>query len=108
LPIVLSKEEIDKMIRVTKNPKHKFLISLLYATGLRVSEIVKIKMRDIDLDRKMLRVYQGKGQKDRYTILPEKLIPILEKQISLKIKDDFLFTERSKKASYYRKRRKNS
>jgi integrase/recombinase XerD len=92
LPIVLSKEEIDKMISVTTNPKHKFLISLMYAAGLRVSETIKIKMCDIDLDRKMIRVYQGKGQKDRYTILAEKLLPILNQQTQLKQPSDYLFT----------------
>ncbi len=92
LPVVLSREEIDKMISATVNPKHKFLISLMYAAGLRVSEAIKIKMRDIDLQRKMLRVYQGKGQKDRYTMLAEKLLPTLKQQMELKQPDDYLFT----------------
>lgn len=92
LPVVLSQEEIEKMISSTANPKHQFLISLMYAAGLRVSETIKIKMRDIDLDRKMLRVYQGKGAKDRYTMLAEKLVPTLEQQIKLKRPDDYLFT----------------
>ncbi|MFA5134103.1 MAG: site-specific tyrosine recombinase/integron integrase [Patescibacteria group bacterium] len=91
LPVVLSPEEIDKMIDATANPKHKFLISLMYAAGLRVSELIKIKMCDIDLDRKMLRVYQGKGRKDRYTLLAEKLSPILLQQIKLKQPGDYLF-----------------
>jgi site-specific recombinase XerD len=92
LPVVLSPEEIDKMIDAITNPKHKFLISLMYAAGLRVSELIKIKMRDIDLDRKMLRVCQGKGRKDRYTLLAEKLSPTLSQQIKLKQPDDYLFT----------------
>jgi site-specific recombinase XerD len=48
----------------------------MYGCGLRVSEVVNIKMLDIDLDRKMLRVYRGKGDKDRYVTLPEKLLPV--------------------------------
>lgn len=92
LPVVLSQEEVGKMISVTTNPKHQFLISLMYASGLRVGETIKIKMRDIDLDRKMLRVYQGKGAKDRYTMLAGKLLPTLEQQIKLKRPDDYLFT----------------
>lgn len=92
LPVVLSQEEVEKMISSTINPKHQFLISLMYAAGLRVSETIKIKMRDIDLDRKMLRVYQGKGAKDRYTMLAEKLLPTLEQQIKLKRPEDYLFT----------------
>jgi site-specific recombinase XerD len=92
LPVVLSPEEIDKMIDAITNPKHKFLISLMYAAGLRVSELIKIKMRDIDLDRRMLRVCQGKGRKDRYTLLAEKLSSTLSQQIKLKQPDDYLFT----------------
>lgn len=92
LPVVLSKEEIKRMLEKTKNPKHNFLISLMYSAGLRVSEAIKIRMRDFDLDRKMIMVRQGKGQKDRCTLLSEKLIPILKKQLSLKKSDDYLFT----------------
>ena len=92
LPVVLSKEEVNKMIEVTTNPKHNCIISLLYGTGVRVSELTHIKMLDLDLDRKMLRVFQGKGKKDRIVMLPEKLLLILKKQTELKRKDDFLFT----------------
>jgi len=92
LPVVLSREEIRRMIEMTRNLKHNCIISILYGTGVRVSELTHIKMHDIDLDRKMLRVFQGKGKKDRFVILPLKLLLILEKQIKLKKADDFLFT----------------
>jgi len=92
LPVVLSKEEVRKMIEITVNPKHNCIICLLYGTGVRVSELTHIKMRDIDLDRKMLRVFQGKGRKDRFVMLPEKLIPIFSIQMKLKTADDYLFT----------------
>jgi len=94
LPIVLSKEEVGRMIKVTVNPKHNCIISLLYGTGVRVSELTHIRMRDIDLDRMMLLVYQGKGKKDRLTILPQSLKDILMRQCKVKIPDDFLFTSR--------------
>src|SRR3989339_895115 len=77
LPVVLSKEEINKMIGMTKNSKHNCIISLLYGTGVRVSELTHIKMLDIDLDRMMLRVFQGKGKKDRMVMLPASLKNIL-------------------------------
>ena len=92
LPTVLSKEEIKRMLSITTNPKHNFLISLMYSAGLRVSETIKIRMRDFDLDRKMIMVRQGKGQKDRCTLLSEKLVPILKKQLLLKKPGDYLFT----------------
>ncbi len=92
LPTVLSKLEINKMLEMTINPKHHCIISIMYGCGLRVSEVVNIKMLDIDLDRKMLRVYRGKGDKDRYVVLPEKLLLVLRKQMKLKQKNDFLFT----------------
>jgi site-specific recombinase XerD len=92
LPVILSKEEIARMLEVTKNPKHHFLISLMYSAGLRVSETVKIKMRDFDLDRKLIMVRQGKGAKDRCSLLSDKLIPVLKKQLILKKPSDYLFT----------------
>lgn len=92
LPTILSKEEIERMLVATTNPKHNFLISLMYSAGLRVSETIRIKMRDFDLDRKMIMARQGKGQKDRCTLLSEKLIPILKKQLLLKKPSDYLFT----------------
>lgn len=92
LPVVLSKEEVKRMIELTRNPKHNCVISLLYGTGVRVSELTHIKMRDIDLDRKMLRVFQGKGKKDRFVMLPGKLLSILTIQARLKHAGDFLFT----------------
>lgn len=92
LPTVLSKEEIAKMLSKMANPKHNFLIALMYSAGLRVSEAIKIKMRDFDVDRKMIIVRQGKGGKDRCTLLSEKLIPTLKKQLVLKKPGDYLFT----------------
>ena len=92
LPTILSKEEIERMLLKTTNPKHNFLISLMYSAGLRVSETIKIRMRDFDLDRRMIMVRQGKGQKDRCTLLSEKLILVLKKQLLLKKPVDYLFT----------------
>lgn len=92
LPVVLSKEEIAGMIAYTQNPKHNCIMSLLYGTGVRVSELVNIRMCDIDFDRMMLRVFQGKGKKDRMAILPKKLKEILQKQKELKERKGFLFT----------------
>ena len=77
LPVVLSPEEISRLLASTTNIKHKAALSLTYATGLRSSEVVSLKLTDIDSDRMVIRVEQGKGQKDRYVILSPNLLEIL-------------------------------
>lgn len=92
VPVVLSKEEIGKMLSGIVNKKHHCIVSLLYGAGLRVGELVRVRMCDIDLDRMLVRVFQGKGKKDRMVILPLKLKDIFTVQSKLKKIDDFLFT----------------
>lgn len=100
LPIVLSKIEIQKIIQSVKNSKHKLIISMAYASGLRVSEIQNLKICDFDLVQKTIHIKQSKGKKDRITILSEKLIPDLTKIISNKNSNDFIFeSERGGKMS---------
>ena len=91
LPVVLSREEIGKIIAVTKNSKHKLMISLAYGAGLRVSEIIGLKAKDIDITELSLMVRGGKGNKDRMTILPDKLKSDLQNMIMGKTGDDYLF-----------------
>jgi integrase/recombinase XerD len=77
LPVVLSPEEVGRLLAAARNIKHKALLSLAYATGLRASEVVSLKLTDIDRDRMVIRVEQGKGKKDRYVILSPNLLEIL-------------------------------
>ncbi|MDH5657576.1 MAG: site-specific integrase, partial [Spirochaetia bacterium] len=79
LPNILSEKEILAIINTPPNPKHKLLLKLAYSSGLRVSELVSLQWGDIDLDRGLLRIRQGKGKKDR--------IGILSKQMEKWIKD---------------------
>jgi len=72
LPKVLTKTEIGKMISCTFNLKHKLLIELLYSSGLRVSEAINLKINEIDIENNIVRVNQGKGKKDRISILSER------------------------------------
>ncbi len=74
LPVVLSREEIKRMIDVTHLKKHRVLIMLLYGCGLRRCEARKLKLADLDFDRKMLFVRDGKGGKDRYVPMSSLLI----------------------------------
>src|SRR5436190_1957519 len=77
LPIVLSPEEVGRLLASATNIKHKAALSLAYATGLRSSEVVSLKLTDIDRDRMVIRVEQGKGKKDRYVILSPNLLELL-------------------------------
>ncbi|MFH1286474.1 MAG: site-specific tyrosine recombinase/integron integrase [Candidatus Magasanikbacteria bacterium] len=92
LPIVLSKEEVVDMIFLTNNSKHKCMISLLYGAGLRVGELVRLRMSFIDFDRKVIHIVKSKGGKDRYTLLPESLFHTLLIQRDLKGYNELLFT----------------
>lgn len=96
LPTVLSKKEVKRIIDVAFNPNHKLILEFLYATGVRVAELVNMKVRDLDLDRKLCQVRQGKGRKDRVTIISEKLANKLSVVTGAKKLDDNLFTTVSK------------
>ena len=73
LPVVLSREEIKRMIDVTKNTKHRLVLMFLYYAGLRLSELIHLKWQDIDLNRDIIHVKMAKGEKHRVTFLHPKL-----------------------------------
>ncbi len=77
LPIVLSKEEVAKILDSVENIKHKTILMLTYSAGLRVGEVVKLKPEDIDSDRMLINVKGSKGRKDRYTMLSETALEVL-------------------------------
>ncbi|MFB0934962.1 MAG: site-specific integrase [Propionivibrio sp.] len=74
LPEIMSPDEVKRLIAAAGNLKHQTALALAYATGLRISEIVSLKITDIDSERMTLRVEQGKGQKDRYAMLSPLLL----------------------------------
>ena len=74
LPEPLSREEVARLIAAAENQKHRVLMMTAYSAGLRVSELVRLKPQDIHSDRMLLRVNQGKGRKDRYTLLSQRLL----------------------------------
>ena len=74
LPIILSREEVSRLIEAAKTLKHRTALSVAYGAGLRVSEVTALKVGDIDSQRMFLRVEQGKGHKDRYALLPPILL----------------------------------
>ncbi len=74
LPNVLSKEEINRLIKTIDNIKHKCIITIIYSAGLRRSEVLNIKPEDIDSSRMLIKITGGKGNKDRYSLLSVKLL----------------------------------
>jgi len=74
LPVVLSRDETARLIAAARNLKHQTALSVAYGTGLRASEVVTLKVGDIDSQRMTLRIEQGKGRKDRYAMLSPVLL----------------------------------
>ncbi len=79
LPCILSKMEVCLIIKSIKNIKHKSIISMIYGAGLRRSELINLKLRDLNSERMTVFVQKGKGNKDRYTILSSKVLELLRK-----------------------------
>jgi len=77
LPAVLSPEEVARLLEAAPGPKYKAALSAAYAAGLRVSEVVALKVSDIDSERLLLRIEQGKGRKDRFAMLSPQLLELL-------------------------------
>lgn len=97
LPVVLSVEEVQRLILSTKNLKHRALIMLVYSAGLRRQEAQMIKAADIDSSRMQVRVVQGKGKKDRYTILSTKALEMLRQYYKMERPSKYLFESQGKK-----------
>ncbi len=81
LPVVLNIEETIKLIKSANNLKHKAIIMLAYSSGLRLGELVRLKLNDIDRERMQIRVEQSKGKKDRYTKLSEKFLIVFDQYL---------------------------
>lgn len=91
IPVILSREEIQQIINSTDNKKHRLIILLAYTAGLRVSEIVNLRVKDIDLNNLTIHIKNSKGKKDRLTIFSDKIKSQLSQLIFLKNKNDLVF-----------------
>lgn len=91
LPQVLNNADILLILESISNIQHKTMISMLYGSGLRVSEVVNLSIKDVDFENLTLRVKRGKGKKDRITILSSLLIDSLQKIIGLREPKELLF-----------------
>lgn len=74
LPQILSREEVERIVAATRTLRERLLLMAAYGSGLRVSEVVALRPADLDVERGVIRVEQGKGKKDRYTVLAERLV----------------------------------
>jgi integrase/recombinase XerD len=100
LPVVLAEEEIISLIQKTSNLKHKALLMTSYSAGLRVSELVSLKIVDVDSKRMMILVRQGKGKKDRMVPLSRKLLDILKEYFKQYKPKEYLFESEQNRAPY--------
>ena len=91
LPEVLSEGDICRLFNSISNKKHRLILLLTYASGLRVSEVVRLKLENFDFERKLIHIKQGKGKRDRYTILSQVVVNNLKEYIRFMEPDEWLF-----------------
>lgn len=96
LPVVLSAQEVARFFKAIPSLKHRTILMLAYGAGLRIGEAIRIRLSDIDRERKVIRVQQGKRKKDRYTMLSPALLDMLDRYCWAARPDNLLFTTRSK------------
>lgn len=100
LPNVLSKEEIKLILFASHNIKHRAMLSLIYSCGLRRSELLNLKIIDIDINRKLVIIRQSKGKKDRIAPLSDKISILLKEYIEVFNPKEWLFEGQDKKGQY--------
>jgi len=91
LPHHLTLKEVKSLLDVTHNLKHKAIIATIYSAGLRLNELVNLKLSDINSDQNFIRIQHGKGKKDRYTLLAAKLLVLLRKYYKIYKPQFYLF-----------------
>lgn len=96
LPMLLSRDEVIRILKATNNLKHHTLLAIVYGSGLRVSEAVKLRPEHIDSKKMLLRINQSKGRKDRYTILSKTCLELLRDYWRTYQPDKWLFFTKDK------------
>lgn len=99
LPKVLSEQEISRIIQVCDNTKHKFIISILYSSGLRIGELLNLRKQDLSLDKNIIFVRGGKGSKDRTTVLSQYVKTLLDDYLNA-YKPNYWLIEGSNRKKY--------
>jgi site-specific recombinase XerD len=99
LPVILSVEEVLSLLQATKNLKHRVVIAMLYSSGLRISEIIDLKLSNFDFKRKQLHIQNSKGRKDRYATIAESIFPLIKNYYNT-YKPKMYFIENPKGGKY--------
>jgi len=94
LPLILSREEVKALLEAPAKLRDRAVLTVMYGSGLRVAEVIQLKPRDIDAHRNVLWVRQGKGRKDRQTLLPSKLLKLLRTYWRAERPGDWMFPAR--------------
>jgi integrase/recombinase XerD len=94
LPTVLSREEVGRLLGAVRHPKHRAVAATLYATGLRLSEALSLRVSDVDAERMVITVRQGKGRKDRTVMLSPRLLELLRQYVRQERPEEWLFPGR--------------
>ena len=100
LPTVLNKAEVQKLFECVDETENSLVVRLLYGTGMRLMECLRLRVKDIDLEQRQIVVREGKGNKDRITMLPDSLIPRIQRQL-LKRRRLFEADQRSQRVDVY-------
>ncbi len=99
LPNVLSQNEVIRLLSVTDNLKHKTILALIYSAGLRISELINLKIEDLKIERRQIHVKNAKGRKDRYVVLAESTLPLLQSYLNI-YKPSIFLIEGAKQQEY--------
>ena len=99
LPVVFSKEEIKLILKTPKNLKHRIILATIYDSGLRISEAIKLRIADVDLNRKMIHIRQSKCKKDRYVPISNMLVRGLKLYLETYKPHSYLFNGQQKGSS---------
>ena len=83
LPVVLSREEVQTLLDNVEKPLYALILRLLYGTGMRLMECIRLRVKDLDFERSEIMIREGKGRKDRVTVLPSAVMDDLTKQLSI-------------------------
>ncbi|MCK4548943.1 MAG: tyrosine-type recombinase/integrase [Candidatus Krumholzibacteria bacterium] len=99
LPAVLNEKEVSRLFAAVRNRKHLAILMLIYSSGMRVGEVVRLRPEDIDSERRLIRVRGGKGKKDRYTVLSDVALEVIRSYYRAWKPEKFLFAG-SRKGSH--------